>query len=82
MAGCEVDAKYTSANTPIPLAIKTGRLTMFLESTMTKIIMDSDEHKMRGIEYVTSSHRRTKSGAVRWCSPAARIETARQLTRQ
>src|SRR2546422_462030 len=28
MKGCDVDAKYTSANTPIPLALKTGNLTL------------------------------------------------------
>src|SRR6266581_3108275 len=30
--GCEVDAKYTSANTPIPAALRTGNLTMFVDS--------------------------------------------------
>jgi len=38
MAGCEIDSKYTSANTPIPLALKTGNLTLMMESTMTRIL--------------------------------------------
>jgi choline dehydrogenase-like flavoprotein len=51
MRGCEVDAKYTSANTPIPLALKTGNLSLFLESTMVRILMDQSGRRVRGIEY-------------------------------
>lgn len=50
MAGCEVDAKYTSANRPIPLALKTGRLTLFTEAMMTRILM-KDPRRVAGIEY-------------------------------
>ena len=49
MAGCEVDAKYTSANTPIPLAMKTGKLTVFTGSMMTRMLM-RDEGFVSGIE--------------------------------
>src|SRR5260370_37780967 len=52
MNGCEIDSKYTSANTPIPLAMRTGNLTLFTESTMTRIIMDKGGRRVRGIEYV------------------------------
>src|SRR4051794_13009829 len=53
MAGCEVDSKYTSANTPIPLAKKTGKLTLFTSATMTGILM-TDERHVEGIEYTRS----------------------------
>ncbi len=51
MRGCEVDAKYTSANTPIPLALTTGNLSLFVESTMVHILMDSSGRRVSGIEY-------------------------------
>lgn len=51
MRGCEVDAKYTSANTPIPLALKTGNLTLFLESKMVRIVMDDSGRRVAGIEF-------------------------------
>src|SRR5712692_357027 len=51
MNGCEVDAKYTSANTPIPLAMQTGNLTLFTQATMTRIRMDADGRRVAGIEY-------------------------------
>jgi len=51
MSGCEVDAKYTSANTPIPLALRTGNLKIFTESTMTRILTDQAGRRIKGIEY-------------------------------
>jgi choline dehydrogenase-like flavoprotein len=78
MSGCEVDAKYTSANTPIPLARKTGNLTLFSEATMTRILM-KDGATVRGIEY-TGKDGATQTvhcrALVLSCSA---IETARQL---
>jgi choline dehydrogenase-like flavoprotein len=49
MRGCCVDAKYTSANTPIPAALKTGKLTIFKETMMTRIAMDKSGRKVAGI---------------------------------
>src|SRR5882762_1801208 len=49
MAGCEIDSKYTSANTPIPLALKTGNLMLLLESTMTRIL--TKDARVTGIVY-------------------------------
>jgi choline dehydrogenase-like flavoprotein len=78
MAGCEVDSKYTSANTPIPLALKTGNLTVFTESTMTRILMKDAGH-VAGIEFtkadggVETVHCRA---LVLSCSA---VETARHL---
>jgi choline dehydrogenase-like flavoprotein len=48
MSGCCVDAKYTSANTPIPLALKTRNLTLRTESTMTRILLDESHRKLQG----------------------------------
>lgn len=79
MRGCEVDAKYTSANTPIPLAMKTGNLTLFLESTMVRVLMDDSHRKISGIEYRTADG---KTGEVRCRAlvlACSAVETARQL---
>jgi len=78
MAGCEVDAKYTSANTPIPLALKTGNLTVFTESTMTRILMKDAQH-IQGIEY-TKADGGVDAIHCRALVPAcSAVETARQL---
>jgi len=53
--GCCVDAKYTSANTPIPLGVRTGNLTVLAESMMTRILMDKTGRRVSGIEYVNKS---------------------------
>src|SRR5215831_16394336 len=62
MRGCCVDAKYTSANTPIPLASQTGNLTLFTEAMMTQIVLDSSGRRVTGIEYV---HRHGATERVR-----------------
>ena len=78
MAGCEVDAKYTSANTPIPLALKTGNLTVFTESTMTRILLKDPRH-VEGIEY-TKADRSVDAVKCRALVLAcSAVETARQL---
>jgi len=76
---CCVDAKYTAANTPIPLAEKTGNFTLLSESTMTRILMNSDHSKVAGIEYTKpdgSTHKVECRALVLACST---VETARQL---
>jgi choline dehydrogenase-like flavoprotein len=62
MRGCCVDAKYTSANTPIPLAMQTGNLTLFTEAMMTRIVLNSSGRHVAGIEYV---HRNGTTETVR-----------------
>ena len=76
MKGCEVDAKYTSANTPIPRALATGNLTMFLESMMTRII--TRDGRVRSVAYVSHGEEREIQckNLVLACSA---IETARLL---
>lgn len=77
--GCCVDAKYTSANTPIPLGVATGNLTVFTDAMMTRILMDKSGRRVAGIEY-TSSTGKTDGIACRALVLAcSAVETARQL---
>jgi choline dehydrogenase-like flavoprotein len=48
---CCVDSKYTSANTPIPRALRTGNLTLTSGAMMTRIILNADETRVSGVEY-------------------------------
>jgi choline dehydrogenase-like flavoprotein len=79
MNGCEVDSKYTSANTPIPKALASGNLELFPGCTMTRIVMDKSERRVAAIEY------RNEAGAVNELKCRAlvlacsTIETARHL---
>src|SRR5258708_20015426 len=79
MNGCEIDSKYTSANTPIPLAMRTGNLTLFTESTMTRIIMDKGGGRVRGIEYVNGGGAAASLDSKALVLPSRTIETARHL---
>lgn len=79
MAGCEVDAKYTSANTAIPLALKTGNLTLLLQSTMVRIRTGHAAARVTGIDYITAAgelHSLDARALVLACSA---VETARHL---
>jgi len=79
MSGCCIDAKYTSANTPIPLALKTGNLTLLTDSTMTRILLDKSGRRVLGVEYTSSrrgSERIRSKALVLACSS---VETARHL---
>lgn len=77
--GCAVDAKYTSANTPIPLAEKTGNLTLFTDAMMTRILMDSTQPRVTGVEYTTKSGRVVRVRAKSLVLACSAVETARQL---
>src|SRR5207248_9441784 len=44
--GCEVDAKYTSANTPIPAALATGNLKLSTAATITRNVMDQSKNRV------------------------------------
>ncbi len=79
MGGCEIDSKYTSANTPIPLALRTGKLTLFTESTMTRVLMDKDGQRARGIEYVDSAGKTQSIESKAVVLARSTIETARHL---
>jgi choline dehydrogenase-like flavoprotein len=79
MWGCEVDAKYTSANTPIPLGLKTGNLTVLTESMMTRVLMTRDESRVEGIEYRTSDGLTKQIKARALVLSCSAVETARHL---
>lgn len=78
MAGCEVDAKYTSANTPIPLALKTGNLTLLTQATMTRILMKTPR-RVEGIEYTKADGGVDTIKCRALVLACSAIETARQL---
>src|SRR5947209_4234539 len=77
--GCEVDAKYTSANTPIPAALATGNLKLFTDSTMTRILMNKSRNRVAGIEYTSSTGGVGKIECKALVLACSAIETARQL---
>ena len=79
MKGCCVDAKYTSANTPIPLALRTGNLTLISEAMMTGILMDSSGRRISGIEYTTNRNLIETVKAKVLVLACNSIETPRQL---
>jgi choline dehydrogenase-like flavoprotein len=79
MKGCEVDSKYTSANTPIPLAMKTGNLTLLAESTMTRILHDRGRNRITGIEYVDRAGKTTGLKCRALVLSCSTVETARML---
>ena len=79
MQGCDVDAKYTSANTPIPLAMKTGNLTLFTEAFMTRILMDKEGRRVAGIEYTAPDGKVGRVEAKALVLACSAVETARHL---
>ncbi len=79
MNGCEVDAKYTSVNTPIALALRTGNLTVLTESTMTRVLMDGTGRKVAGIEYTDVRGNTVKVNAKALVLACNSIETPRHL---
>jgi choline dehydrogenase-like flavoprotein len=79
MLGCDVDAKYTSANTPIPLALKTGNLTLLTGAMMTRIVMNKDGHRIAALEYTMASGKVNQIKARVFVLACSAIETARHL---
>jgi choline dehydrogenase-like flavoprotein len=79
MNGCEVDAKYTSANTPIPLALKTGNLKVFTGSTMTRIVTDTAKRRVTAIEYADEQGSMAEIKCRALVLSCSTIETARHL---
>ena len=78
-SGCAVEAKYTSANTPIPLAEETGNLTILTDSMATRVRVSAEGGQAVGIEYKAkdgSSRELDAKAVVLSCSA---VETARLL---
>lgn len=78
-SGCCVDAKYTSANTPIPLALRTGNLTLVTEAMMTRIVMDASGRRVSGVEYTRPSGATARVDCRALVLACNSIETPRQL---
>jgi choline dehydrogenase-like flavoprotein len=79
MNGCEVDSKYTSANTPIPLALKTGNLTLFTGCTMTRIVMDGSGLRVAAVGYYDETGKENQLKCRTLVLACSTIETARHL---
>ena len=52
MRGCDVDAKYTAANSALPAAMKTGRLTLVTDAIVREIELDSSGERCRGAVFI------------------------------
>lgn len=80
MKGCEVDAKYTSANSEIPAALKTGNATLVTGAMAIEVLLDGSGNRVGGVVYrelKSRRERRVRCRAVALaCGP---IETARLL---
>lgn len=79
MLGCDVEAKYTSANTPIPLALRTGKLTLLTGAMMTRIVMSKDGRRVTAIEYTAAAGKTDRVEATAFVLACSAIETARHL---
>ena len=78
-SGCCVDAKYTSANTPIPMGLRTGNLTLLSDAMMTRILTDrgqAPDHRRRVHQATGEVDRVNCRALVLACNS---IETPRQL---
>ncbi len=78
-SGCAVDAKYTSANTPLPLAEETGNLTVFTEAMVTRVRMVADGEKAVGVEYRAADGEVREVDAKAVVLACSAVETARLL---
>jgi choline dehydrogenase-like flavoprotein len=77
--GCCVDAKYTSANTPIPQGLRTGNLTLVAEAMMTRIVVDKARRRVSGVEYTKPSGAVERVDCRALVLACNSIETPRQL---
>lgn len=76
--GCAVEAKYTSVNTPIPLALETGNLTLVTKSMATRVRESPGGGTVAGIEYHSAGKVRQLDAKAVVLSCSA-VETARLL---
>ncbi len=77
--GCCIDAKYTSANTPIPLALQTGNLTLLTDAMMTRIVTDTARRRVTGVEYTNGAGAVERVDCRALVLACNSIETPRQL---
>ena len=58
MRGCDVDAKYTSANSAVPAAQKTGRLTLVTNAIVRELEVDATGTCCRAAVFIDRTTRR------------------------
>ncbi len=78
-SGCAVDAKYTSVNTPIPLAHETGNLTILTNSMATRVRVSAAGGRALGIEYRSKAGEVFEIDAKAVVLSCSAVETARLL---
>jgi choline dehydrogenase-like flavoprotein len=49
MRGCDVDAKYTSANSAVPAALRTGKLVLATGAVVREIELDENGERVRSV---------------------------------
>jgi len=78
--GCDVDAKYTSANSAIPAALKTARCALVTGAMAREILLDSSGKRASGVVFIEVKSRRERKINCRAvalaCGP---VESARLL---
>jgi len=58
MRGCDVEAKYTSANSAVPAAMKTGRLTLVTNAIVRALELDTSGDRCRQAVFIDRQTRR------------------------
>jgi len=80
MRGCDVDAKYTSANSAIPAAMKTGRLTLITNAVVRELAVDSTGQKCSGAVFIDRKTRKEYRVRARvFALPCGGVEDVRIL---
>jgi choline dehydrogenase-like flavoprotein len=78
--GCDVDAKYTSANSAIPLAMKTGRLTLATGTVAHAIVLDPSSDRAQAVLFLDArSHEEHRVRARAIVLAGGAVEDARIL---
>ena len=58
MRGCDVDAKYTSANSAIPAALRTGKLVLATGAVVREIELEENGDRVRSVIFIHAPTRR------------------------
>jgi choline dehydrogenase-like flavoprotein len=80
MRGCDSESKFTSANTSIPEAIKTGKFKLILFANAAEVTVSKDGRKATGVRYYDARTLKSYEVKARYivlaCGP---VESARLL---
>ncbi len=75
--GCEIESKYTSANTPVPKALQTGRCTLLTRAFVTGLEVQGG--RIRSLRYLDAGREERRAQARAFVLACGPIETARLL---